>query len=178
LPELVSSQDDIETLIRAFKSELDALHLWQYYVLDAAQGKASVMAAVRSNHYAQWDGSSIAGKSVAKLAQTLRASGKIRGLGKLAGRFQVTVDDAVAAGFIKAAFVEMSEDANAFGDAWVRVVDMLNVPLYEEWENDMKVALDNIKSRLVYTRLEENGPKMGKISKQLVPIYPSRFSQT
>ena len=76
------------------------------------------------------------------------------------------MDGGVAAGLVKAAFVDMG-DANmdSLADAWVRVVDVLNVPLYEEWEEDTRVALDNVKNRLKYTRLDEHGPRMGEISK-------------
>ena len=48
--------------------------------------------------------------------------------------------------------------------AWGRVVDVLNVPLYAEWEEDTKVALESVKNRLKYIRLEEGGPKLGEIT--------------
>jgi glycogen debranching enzyme len=58
------------------------------------------------------------------------------------------------------------EDNDALAEAWARVVDVLNVPLYEEWKADTSAALDQIRNRLVYIRLDESGPKMGNIDKR------------
>ena len=57
-------------------------------------------------------------------------------------------------------------DEEALADAWVRVVDVLNVPLYREWEEDTRVALENMKNRLDYTRLAGHGPKLGEITEE------------
>jgi len=51
---------------------------------------------------------------------------------------------------------------------WGRIVDVLNVPLYQEWKEDTKIALGNIKSRLKYTRLDEHGPRSGEITREYV----------
>lgn len=124
-------------------------------------------AALTSEKVSLWSGTDVAGKPVTELAEILRASGKIQGFGQFASRFGVHVEPDVAAGFVKAAFVELT-DIDALSDAWARVVDVLNVPLYQEWEEDTKVAVDSVKNRLVYTRLDEHGPKLGKISKSYV----------
>jgi glycogen debranching enzyme len=170
LPMRVESQQDVDTLTNALHTELTVLNLWQYYVLDMVNEKASVKASLENNSVLPWDGADVSGKSVVALAEILRASGKIQGLGKLNGRFQVHVDGAISAGFAQAAFVDLADNVEALVDAWARVVDVLNVPLYEEWEDDIKVALDNVRSRLKYTRLEESGPKMGAISQEYVRI--------
>jgi len=104
---------------------------------------------------------------VADLAIIFRASKEIRGLGRLASRYGVHVDGGIAAGFIKAAFA----DSEVKGDeglaiAWQKVVDVLNVDLYKEWEDDIKVAIDNVKNRVKYTRLDPHGPKLGDISNE------------
>ena len=166
LPTSIKSAQDVDTLIVALHEVIKGLNLWQYYVLDVTCEKESVRTALYSNNVVAWDGPDVASKSVVELAHILRASEKVHGLGKFASRFGVSVDGGVAAGLVKAAFVDM-RDANmdSLADAWVRVVDVLNVPLYEEWEEDTRVALDNVKNRLKYTRLDEHGPRMGEISK-------------
>lgn len=114
-----------------------------------------------------WTGQDVKGKSVVELAQILRQENKIKGLGQFASRFGVHVDSAVAAGLAQAAFVEIKE-RGALADAWVRVVDVLNVPLYEEWDDDLAAAIANVRNRLVYTRLDAHGPRLGEISKKYV----------
>ncbi|KIK60308.1 glycoside hydrolase family 13 protein [Collybiopsis luxurians FD-317 M1] len=175
LPSMIRSQQDVDSLMGAFEALVKGLNLWQYYVFDVAREKDSIKSALASKKVTPWNGVPIAGKSVNELATLLRGSEVVLGLGQLASRFGVRSDAEIAAGFIQAAFVELS-DPDALSDAWVRIVDVINVPLYEEWEEDTRVAISNIKNRLVYTRLDENGPKMGEISKKnpLVETYFTR----
>ena len=44
----------------------------------------------------------------------------------------------------------------------------------EEWKNDTQAALDNIRNRLRYIRLEEHGPKLGPITKAYVDLASVR----
>ncbi|KAK7030744.1 glycoside hydrolase family 13 protein [Favolaschia claudopus] len=179
LPTIVSTQQDLDRLVSAFHDVIKDLKLWQYYVLDATRERDSVKAALTSENIVPWDGAMVARKTVVEIAEIVRASGKIQGLGKFASRFGVSVDPGVAAGVVKAAFVDVS-DINSLADAWVRVVDVINVPLYQEWEEDTQAAVDNVKNRLSYTRLDEHGPKLGELSKSspLVEPYFTRIAPT
>ncbi|KAG7093876.1 hypothetical protein E1B28_007515 [Marasmius oreades] len=176
LPILVKSEEDINVLIAAFRDVVKGLDLWQYYVLDTAREKDSVKAALSSHRVSAWKGTDIAGKAVGELAELAKTNGLIVGLGKLASRYGVHSDASAAAGLVKAAFAGI-DDPNALADAWARVIDVINLSLYQEWEEDTRVAVDNIRERLKYTRLDENGPKLGEISKSspLVETYFTRL---
>ncbi|KAJ7281772.1 glycoside hydrolase family 13 protein [Mycena rebaudengoi] len=179
LPTSVTNQQDLEKLTNAFETVVKDLNLWQYYVLDVTREKDSVKSALSSGKVVSWDGPPVSNKTVVEIAEILRTSGKVQGLGLLASRFAVGVDSGVAAGLVKAAFVDVTE-IDSLVDAWARVVDVLNVPLYQEWEEDTKVAVENVKNRLSYTRLDEHGPKLGEISKKspLVEPYFTRLAPT
>jgi glycogen debranching enzyme len=164
LPTKINTTGDVDKLINAFNVVVKDLKLWQYYVLDATRERESVKAALTSRKFGAWTGSDIKGKTVVELAELLKAHGKIKGLGGLASRFGVSVEPAVAASIVKAAFADIA-DIDALADAWVRVVDVINVPLYKEWEEDIRVAVENVRNRVKYTRLDEHGPKLGEISK-------------
>jgi glycogen debranching enzyme len=166
LPVHVKTQQDIDTLINAFEKDVRALNLWQYYVLDVTKEKASIKSALSSGSVTSWKGPDVKGKSVVEIAEIVRSSGLISGFGKLAARFGVRVDGSVAAGLVNAAFVNIVNDVEALTEAWGSVVDALNAPLYDEWEEDTKIALENAKNELMRTRLEEGGPKMGEISEK------------
>ena len=168
LPVCVTSQQDIDTLINAFEKEVKSLNLWQYYVLDPTREKASIKSALNSGQVTSWQGPDVKGKSVVEIAEIVRSSGSIENLGKLAARFGVRVDGGVAAGIVKATFVNIVSDVDALAEAWGRLVDVLNVPLYVEWEEDTKIALESVKNRLKYIRLEEEGPNLGNITEQWV----------
>ncbi|KII87207.1 glycoside hydrolase family 13 protein [Plicaturopsis crispa FD-325 SS-3] len=177
LPVLVKSQRDVDALIASFNVRMHELELWQYYVLDVKAEKAAVKKAISTGAVEPWKGAALTGKTVEDLAEIVRASGLVHGLGKYAARLGAHVDGAVAAGFAQAAF---GGDADALAEAWGKLVDVLNVPLYEEWEEDTRVALDNIKNRVQYTRLDPNGPKLGEITKSspLVESYFTRLEPT
>ncbi|CAA7267401.1 unnamed protein product [Cyclocybe aegerita] len=179
LPTTVSSEDDINVLMNAFEKVVRGLSLWQYYVLDTTREKDSVKAALASGKIEPWSGPTVKGKDVGSLADILREEKKINGLGKFASRSGVGVDGGVAAGFVQAAFSEL-QDKEALANAWIRVVDVLNVPLYREWEDDTNVALSNVGNRLKYTRLDAHGPKLGEISKTnpVVELYFTRLFPT
>lgn len=167
LPTTVNSAQDVDALMNAYTEVVKDLKLWQYYVLDVQRERESVHSALKSNKVASWEGPSVEGKSVVELADILRSSGKIIGLGQLGSRFGVSVDSGVAAGLVQAAFRDVT-DLEGLSDAWIRVVDVLNVALYQEWEEDTKAAHDGVKNRLTYTRLDAHGPKLGEISKKYV----------
>ncbi|KIJ65141.1 glycoside hydrolase family 133 protein [Hydnomerulius pinastri MD-312] len=172
LPTRITSQKDIDTLLVALTEVLKSRDLWHYYVLDVQSEKASVLSALSSNNVTFWNGEDVAGKSVVEIAKLVRSLGLVQGLGSLASRYCAHVDGAVSAGLMKAAFVNLGDDPEALATAWVRVVDVLNVPLYAEWEEDTRIALDSIKNRLKYTRLDANGPKLGEISRNSPLVEP------
>jgi glycogen debranching enzyme len=164
LPSVVTSEHDIDNLISAFEKATKELNLWQYYVLDSTRERKSIMAVLQSGKTAQWSGPDVQNRTIEDLAGVLKNQNKINGLGQLASRFSVAVDGPVAAGFTTAAFPDI-QDKEALADAWVKIVDVLNVPLYKEWEEDTKAAIANIRNRLKYARLDAHGPKLGEISK-------------
>jgi glycogen debranching enzyme len=164
LPSVVTSEHDINILVSAFEKTARELNLWQYYVLDSTRERNSIVAALQSGKTAPWSGTDVQNKAFEDLAGIFKNANRIKGLGQLASRFSVAVDGTVAAGFMTAAFPGI-QDKEALADAWVKIVDILNVPLYGEWEEDTKVAIANIRNRLKYARLDAKGPKLGEISK-------------
>ncbi|KAI1796664.1 glycoside hydrolase family 13 protein [Ganoderma leucocontextum] len=179
LPTVVSSEEDITRIVEGLESYLKERNMWQYYVLDVKQERSTVKAALDNQDIVAWSGSDIANKTVVELAHIVRDSGLIEGHRKLEKRFGTHLPGPVAAGFVKAAFVNLG-DNDAFAGAWIRIVDVLNVPLYEEWKEDTQVALDHVRNRVKYMRLEEHGPKLGPITRAdpLVEPYFTRVKDT
>lgn len=176
LPSLIHSEADINSLLDAFRAVIESLNHWQYYVLDTTHEKKSVKEALVSAKYTSWSGPDVCGKNFVELAEIFKSRSKIKGLGTFASRFCVKADAGEAAALVKAAFTDMDNDGLA--DAWAKIVDVINVPLYEEWKEDTKVAIDQIKNRVKYTRLDEHGPRLGEINKfnPLVEPYFTRLA--
>lgn len=157
---------DLDTVITAFSSTFESLRLWEYYVLSVEGEKSAIKSTFASPSAVipEWAGEAVAGRPVTDLANIVRAGGKISGASKYASRFGVHVDPIYAASLAKAAFSELDGDAEALAEAWGRIVDVLNVNLYAEANEDKKVALEGIRNRVKYTRLDDHGPKLREIS--------------
>ena len=166
-PTTVTCEADVETLVTAFQNFVKGLELWQYYVMDVSHQRAAVRDAIVSGKYRPWAGPDIKGKTAVELSKIIDSLGKIKKLNSFASRFCVTADPDIAAAMIMAAFVDLT-DPDTLADEWVKVVDVINVPLYQQWEEDTKIALQNIKNRVKYTRLDEHGPMLGEITKTYV----------
>jgi hypothetical protein len=166
LPTHIESQDDLDTLIKAFAERVKELKFYEYYVIDVTASKASCLEALASGQVVAQDG--ISGKTVVELAELVRNKSSIQGYKQYASRYGTKVDGAAAASLVLGAFSEIPRsDHAALAEAWGRIVDVINVPLYEEWEEDEKVAIASIKDRVRYTRLDAHGPRLGEIKKKL-----------
>ncbi|KAF8511839.1 glycoside hydrolase family 13 protein [Hysterangium stoloniferum] len=175
LPTHVSSASDIDRLVDALKTKVEDLKLWQYYVIDRVRESANILP-ILIRGPSPWSGADIKNMTMNELADVFKSTGKIVGLGKFAKRYGVQIDSETAASFVRAAFSEI-QDPNALADAWGKLVDIINVDLYKEWEDDTRTAIENIKNRVEYTRLADHGPKMGEISASspLVEMYFTRL---
>ncbi|KAG8831109.1 hypothetical protein FRC18_007134 [Serendipita sp. 400] len=171
------SQDDVDLLVSSLREYLNTRNLWQYYVLDVTGEKKAIGEALTSGKIPSWDGPDLCGKSDVEVAKLFRSEQKIDNLGALSSRFCASVKPGVAAAAMKSRHPDSSTDALV--ESWGKILDIINVPLYEEWKEDTEVAFKNIVSRIKYTRLEENGPKLGPISSQspLLEKYFTRIPQ-
>lgn len=160
---------DIELIVDAFHEYIQRFEFWQYYVLDIKKEKEKIQEALEVGDIKAWEGPDIHGKNIPELATIIRAyrDGEIlQGLSKYAKRFGVTVDSAVAAGFVLAARGSDVDLVRLWGD----IVDALNLPLYREWEADVNMILEHVTNRLKYGRLDDHGPKLGEINSKSVSL--------
>lgn len=164
LPTTIKSVEDIDLLVTEFEKALNARNLWQYYVLDVEAQKKSVEAALKSGKVGEWTGPDVVGKSVAEIADILLQAGKLEKISAFEKRFCVTADPGLVAAVVKKAFSDLTS-TTALAEAWGKVCDVLNVNFYTEWKEDTRIALDHIRNRVRYTRLDEHGPKLGPITK-------------
>lgn len=165
VPTTINSEADLSALAGALDSAISDLRLYEYYVLDSTAQKKELLDVLVSSASTgkAWQGSSLANKSTGELAWILKSTeGAISGLGKYAQRKGVKVDPATAAGFVEAAFAGRNNEDKA--EEWGKVLDVVNVDLYREFDADGKAQRDNVISRVRYERLEANGPKLGEIS--------------
>lgn len=165
LPTTITSESDLSAIGAALDKVINELKLYEYYVLDVAAHKKALVSALELSSASDdtWDGPEVKGKSHAELAAILKShEGAIEGLGGFAERWGTRVPTKTAVAFVAAAFGGHSPAALA--DEWAKVLDVVNVDLYKEYDADGKAQRDNVVSRAKYERMEEGGPKMGEIS--------------
>ena len=165
----VTSAADVDSLMNALTGFLKSFAFRQHYVLDSKQ--ESVKAALSTDKITLSDGPDIASEGIVEFFEILEDSGNITGCHGLAGRFSAVVESSVATRFVKAAFSDLC-DVDTLADVWVRVVDVVNVSLYEEWKEGTKVTSRNANHRLKYIGFGDNGLRLGPISIKCVPSRP------
>jgi len=186
LPTVLKSTKDLDAVMDAIKDHvIPALKLWEYKVLDVTAEKKKLKEALTSAN-PNSESSAFEGTTTARL--TLTEQAKLLAEHGIADsqsgtRYGRTVDMAVAVAFIKnlggiAGNTGISEqEAERLVDAYGKVLDEYNLPLYKEYDEDVRIALENTRNRIEYTRLADHGPKWGEVtkSKPLVDAYFTRL---
>ncbi|KIR80314.1 glycogen debranching enzyme [Cryptococcus gattii EJB2] len=181
LPTNLKSESDLQALIPHIKSSIDDAKLWEYYVFDV-QGSERAIADSLLNSKPEapkpWDGVSLQGKTLDELADIVKSSNIITSYRAYSSRYCTSVSPAVAAGFIQAAYPGDSAENQA--SRWGKILDVLNVNLYKEYNEDIQTGIDGVVGRLRYTRLEEGGPKLGELTKEraIVERYFTRIPKS
>lgn len=171
LPTDPKNQSDVDAIVQGIKTHvLQPLRLWEYYVVKVESEKQEFSKA--------WD-TSVSGRTISSLGtDDLRTSSEedafillqrhaLRNHLTLADRFTTHVDINVAVAIMKGLYRDNASKENVV-EAFGKVLDRINVPLYATYDDDVKAILENVGGRLTYMRVEEGGPKLGPIT----PISP------
>lgn len=165
LPTTLNSSSDLDKIVPHIKSAIDAARLYEYYVFDIQASVKAVAASLQTNSAKPWEGEDVAGKSLEQLSAILREQpGTIQNYRAYCGRYDTRVQPDIAAGFARAAWA--GDEIENQASKWGKVLDVLNVDLYNECNDDVQTAIDGVVGRLRYTRLEQGGPKMGEINEK------------
>lgn len=191
LPTEIKTEDDLFKIMDAIKTEVIAkLRLWQFYVIDVEKNAdAAVEAWVKGNisfPKGGFGGSDFGGletiktASPAEQAKFLSEKALLHG-NEIGARFGRCVDSPVVAALLTAIFGRFEGDSSDSADRGAarskltHILDEVNLPLYQEYDGDVKEILEQIFNRTKYTRLEDGGPKLGPINEEN-PIIESYFT--
>lgn len=191
LPVHPKSPEDLLLIMEAIKKEVIAkIRLWEYYALDVERdADAAVDAWTKTKTYTSQNTDGLQDEleqlKDAGLAQQVAFLKKfgLLGAGQLGERFLRSVDPNVAATLLAFAFGRYegesadSADKAAARSKMVEILDAMNVPLYEEYDGDVKEILEQLYNRIKYVRLDEHGPKLGPINDEnpLIETYFTRL---
>ena len=188
LPTEFKTIGDLAKVIEAMKEHvIGRIRLWEYYAIDTKRdAKAIVEAYVAGEVKLPSRGfgdlgigglDAIKSWSLKQKADFLQEKGLIHGL-RIDGRYCRQVDAGVGAALLTAIlgrYDAMAEISVAEGKI-KSVLDELNLPFYREYDADVAVIMQQVKDRVRYLRIDDNGPKLGRVTKEH-PFIESYFSR-
>ncbi|KAK3941120.1 glucanotransferase domain of glycogen debranching enzyme-domain-containing protein [Diplogelasinospora grovesii] len=190
LPTELKSTDDLLKIMEAIKKEVIAeIRLWEYYALDVDRdADAAIESWVAGKAFfppGSLGASGIDGlhtASVKDQASFLVDNGML-GNDRLGERFRRRIDPDVSAALLSAIFGRYEgEKGGTAGKAAARaklveVLEVVNVPLYQEYDEEVAEILQQLFNRIKYVRLDDHGPKLGPINSEnpLIETYFTRL---
>ncbi|EGS18986.1 glycogen debranching enzyme-like protein [Thermochaetoides thermophila DSM 1495] len=190
LPTELRSVDDLMKIMEAIKKEvITYIRLWEYYVLDVDRDADAIVESWVVGKATFPEGSlgsdgpdALRAASPEEQAKWLTKHG-LKGMDRLGERFRRKIDPKVGAALLSSLFgkyevtPEGTSDQVAVRAAMGKILDIVNVQFYEEYDKDVAEILQQLFNRIKYMRLDEHGPKLGPINHQnpLIETYFTRL---
>ncbi|OJD16543.1 glycogen debranching enzyme [Emergomyces pasteurianus Ep9510] len=190
LPVRFSSVNDLVAVMGQMRANvIDKIRLWEFYAVDVQRDvRATVEAYIRGNIRIPEGGfgdhtigglEEIRAWSLQEKAFFIREKGVIN-KDRISGRYDRTVDAAVGASLLTALYGRYDQGASDIPhiqEDLSKILDEVNLPLFLEFDKDVLEIFDQIFNRAKYLRLDDDGPKLGPITKEnpLVETYFTRL---
>jgi glycogen debranching enzyme len=183
LPTDLKTADDVLLIMEAIKKLVVAeLKLWEFYVIDVQRDTKAVMDAwtMGQKEVSTKINDSLKQATPKEHGAFLRESGLL-GMDRLGERYRRRVDPHVAAGLLSLVYgpAEGNFNAETAKTKLQAMLDAVNLPFYEEYDREMDDMLQQLFNRIKYMRIEEHGPRAGKITRDspLIETYFTRLPQ-
>lgn len=182
LPTEFKSTEDLVTVMNAMRKQaVDGIRLWEFYAIDVKADKKKILDAWTSGKtdpasIQQTDLRKFAELSPKEQSQIVREHG-IPASKQVYGRFGRSVDATFGAAILTVLHGDYDQDTSAAEASLSKLLDAVNVPLYEEYDTDIADIMDQLFNRIKYLRIDDHGPKMGPVSKDspLIETYFTRL---
>lgn len=173
LPTALNSVADLDAIMEHVENKvLPSLRLYEFYALDVAGQKArfrEAWAAASSKGAAAPQGQEdLTSLSIEDLSLRFAELCLPPTWNKLGKRHHAQLDLPKAIGFVAqhVSLTPGAETADQAADQVAKMLDVLNVDRYREFDEDKKAILDNTRNRVKYTRIDEHGPRVGPITEK------------
>ena len=188
LPSTLSNIDDLSKVIAGLKEHvIQALNLWQYYVIDVERNTRSAIEAWMNGHVqisGIWEGGldndNFAGVKdwpLRKKADFLLTHGFTQA-NELGPRFGKKIDSRVGAALLTVLHGDYHSnfDKRVATQTMQEILEEVNVPFYRDYDTDVGVMQRELFNRINYLRVDDNGPRLGAIGSQS-PLIESYFTR-
>ncbi|KAK4992236.1 bifunctional 4-alpha-glucanotransferase/amylo-alpha-1,6-glucosidase [Elasticomyces elasticus] len=187
------SVDDLLKIMDGIKTRvLGGTRLWEYYVINVEEDTRLAVAA--------WVGGKVQSKSMGKTEVGSLGDAKdwplkrkadwlidhaLIGGDRMGERFRRKIDPQVGATLLTALFGKYDKRINSTADersafgAMTRFLNEVNLQFYNEYDTDAAEICEQLFNRIKYVRIDDHGPKLGRITKEspLIETYFTRLPQ-
>lgn len=180
LPTSIGTMDDLQRCVDEIKEHvLRRIRLWEYYIVDVgSNARAAVEAWAAGNIPSQQTGfsdSAIGGLEGVKSWSLEQRAGfllanRFSGAGQMGGRFARRTNPKVGAALLTAIHGRYDSEKHGAPDRGItlstmsKTLDELNLQFYREYDADVAMILQQVKDRVRYLRVDENGPRQGTVT--------------
>lgn len=179
LPTELKSEADLDRIIDGVQEHvLVPLNLWQYYVFEKTDLTQRIKELYQKESVSPADiPDSVNVSNLKQLAEFVVSSASVGGPPKLEGRFSNRLDPSKFLSILLT-LVEKAEILfEDISDKASRIVDEINLKLYAEYDSDISSIKNQLKDRIRFLRLADNGPKLGPVTSEnrIAEAYFTRF---
>ena len=184
LPTDIKSQEDLNAIIRGIQTHvIDKMDLWQYYVFDRKSIVASIekLATDNSARVSPVElPSDVDVNNSKSLASFVLASANVNSSVILGERFANKLDIKKFFAIILSVLKSQGTQPEAIVEKAGSIVDEINADLYNTFNDDINSIKNQLSDRIRFLRLDDNGPKMGPVTKErpLIEAYFTRFKDS
>ncbi len=180
LPTSIGTMDDLQRCVDGIKEHvLQKIRLWEYYIVDVgSNARAAVEAWAAGNIPSQQAGfrdsaigglEGVKGWSLEQRAGFLLAN-RFSGAGQMGARFARRTNPKAGAALLTAIHGRYDSEKHGAPDRGItlstmsKTLDELNLQFYREYDADVAIILQQVKDRVQYLRVDENGPRQGAVN--------------
>ncbi|KAJ5093098.1 Glycogen debranching enzyme [Penicillium angulare] len=185
LPTEFTKVEDLVTAMNILRKEvIDKLQLWEFYAIDVKANAKTILEAWTNGSNEETIIEADYLKNFKQLsskeqAQIVREHG-IANSNQVRGRFERTVDAKFGAAILTILFGKSDKNQSASEESEAsisKLLDAVNLPLYEEYDADVATIMDQLFNRIKYLRIDDHGPKLGPVTKEnpLIETYFTRL---
>lgn len=185
LPTEFATPDDLVKVMNSLrKVVIDGIRLWEYYAIDVKMNTKTVVDAwtdgnVDRNAMELDQLKHFKAMSLKEQAKLVREHG-IPNHRQIRGRYERAVDAAFGAAVLTLLHGDFNDSHSDTAEAEAsisKLLDEVNLPLYEEYDADSAEIMDQLFNRIKYLRIDDHGPKLGPVNKDnpLIETYFTRL---
>ena len=189
LPVEIEGEADLVKVVSGMrKNVIDKVRLWEFYPIDVKTNAKYILDAWKEGDVSIpkggfWDLgdeglTKIKAWSLKEKAAFLREKALLNG-DCILGRYSRTLQPDIAAALLTALYGAYSDSADlpAAEADLIKLLDEVNLPLFQSFDTDVADLLDQLYNRIKYLRLDAHGPKLGPITKDnpLIETYFTRL---